>query len=140
MLIAIKNLFAKNKTKLKVVLIRHKYTRKFDIKKELTRESEADLIAQDFDRCYGLIDDFEYTGVPVYLKLCYFDQFKLDYDQHPRDRSYTLDDFYKSNTVKSFKKGLSKLGMAPNIDMRVIGVIVVVVAIAAGFIFLFGMK
>ena len=132
-------LFPKKRYALKVNLILHIGGWKvYDDKRELTKQSEAQLIGDGYIRTYGLVDDFKYIGVPVYTKLSNWREYKLDPVKDARDTSYTLDDFRKSNTTEKFKKGLSKLTKNSSMDIKMIGVIVLVVVIAAGFIFLFG--
>ena len=136
---AIYNLFKpKNKVSLKIHLIMHGIGNRYDERRELTHETEEQLIRQGYVPTYGYVDDFEYFGIPVYMKLSNFREYKLDYEKDPRDTSFTLDDFYYSNTTEDFKKGLSKLMRGSPMDIKMIGVIVLVVVIAAGFILLFG--
>ena len=130
----------KNKVSLKVHLILHGIGSRYDEHKEITHKTEAELITQGYVRAYGYVDEMRYFGIPVYMKLSNFREYKLDPEKDPRDTSFTLDDFYHSNTTEDFKKGLSKLMRGSQMDIKMIGVIVLVLVIAGGFILLFGAR
>lgn len=135
---SLKNLFAKEKTKMKVDWILHGFgSHIYDEKNRFTKETEGELISQGYKRAYGLKDGFGFINVPVYLKKSYFREFQIP-EGGPRDTAYTLNDFNHTTAFEQFKKNLTKLTMFGDMQIKTIGVIVVVIAIAAGFILLFG--
>lgn len=134
---SIKNLFKSEKTKLKVHWILHGAgSNVYREVKGLTEETEGQLAMQGYTRCFGLIDDAAYFNVPVYLKLSNFREYQLTEDDC-RDNAYTLGDYQRRNTQGKVNKIFSKIS-SMNMDKKAIGVIIIVIAIAAGFIFLFG--
>lgn len=78
----------------------------------------------------------EYGNIPVYMRLVGFKEYEIP-PNGSKETSYTMHDYYKSNIYEKFKKGLSRLQRV-QLDPKMIGVILVVVAVVAGCVFLFG--
>lgn len=106
---------------------------------ELTSETESELIIQGYKRAYGLIDDAGYFNIPVYLKLSNFKEYEIpEGGIGQRETAYTLGDYKRRNTSGKVKQMFSRITSFGNMDKKAIGVIIIVVCIAAAFVFLFG--
>ena len=133
MKVSLQNLFKKNKTKLKIDLILHgNGIDRYSCKEEWTDESKAELIKKTYRRCKGFKEGSDWFNVPVYMRLIGFHE----YDGGIKETSFTYDDYYRSNALDKFKRGLSKIARG-QIDGKMVGVIAVVIVIVIGCVFLF---
>jgi len=112
-------------------------TMRYQYRPQISEAPESVLINNGYKIAYKFNDKLEYAGLPVYLRIKNFKEYQLT-DKDPRDTASTLHDFWRSNTIEKYKKGLSKIAKVGQVDIKMIGIIVIVIAIAAGFIFLFG--
>ena len=135
------NLFRKEKVKYKIHWVAHGLdSDKFSVAaQDLTSETEAQLIIQGYKRAYGLMDEAGYFDIPVYLKLSNFKEFEIPEGGIGQlETAYTLGDYKRRNTIGKVKQMFSRVSSFGNMDKKAIGVIIIVVCIAAAFVFLFG--
>lgn len=128
----------KEKVKLKVDYTLHGLgVMKYSPSMELTEKSEEDLIAAGYLPVRGLIDNTDYWNVPVYLKMNNWKVYKIR-PEDPQDTSFTLYDFWNSKTLSNFKKALSRLGSVSDLNIKVIGIVALVIVAVVGAFFLIG--
>lgn len=135
------NLFRKEKVKYKIQWVLHGLdSDKFSVPvQELTTETEADLIIQGYKRAYGLMDEAAYFNIPVYLKLSNFKEYVIpDGGIGKNETAYTFGDFKRRNISGKIKQMFSRVTSFGNMDKKAIGVIIIIICIAAAFVFLFG--
>lgn len=103
----------------------------------VTAQPESVLILNGYKKAVRLLDSVTYANMPAYVKLIDFKEYQLT-EKDPKDTASTLHDFYRSNSIEKYKKGLTKANKIGQMDLKLIGIMVVVIAIAGGFILLFG--
>lgn len=107
-----------------------------------TKLSKRDLTQLGYVKFIDYLKDWKYFGTKCYVRfhnLKYFDidQWNREHEKEEEKlcdiKSYGLYDFYKSQTLKKFKLGFSKLSLLNGMDSKWIGIII----IAGGGIALF---
>lgn len=105
-------------------------------REHMTRTPESVLKLNGYVPAYKFKDSLKYFGIPVYMKLKNWEEYAITAED-PQDTAYTLNDFRKSNTAERFKRALSRLVKVNQMDIKVVGLIIVAVAIAGVCIFIF---
>lgn len=116
-------------------------------KEEITYKSTSEIIQLGYRECIGYKTDLAYYKMPIYVKFHNFK--KYDYKNGftdewgrpvdpetydgtmypmPLDTSATLYDYYKTNALADFKKGMAKVSTLPELDLKMLGTIGIVAA------------
>ena len=102
------------------------------------KKNRNELYRTGYVKAIDFLHEIEHLFTECYIRFHGFQSFNIGKwnKEHPEqllptDTSFTLNDFFKSNTEKKFRKGLSKAAILNGLDSKWIGIIAIVIVGAA---------